>query len=114
MKKTFNTLIIDFVITVIDILLIMFSRPFLRNALPMPFYELVFLAFFIALIILAFIMYAKISSLVKGEKLIISTDERPYRCTGKTVCDNPGCTLCSLSVDLLKEDDGTKDGDPSK
>ncbi|MCQ2550970.1 MAG: hypothetical protein MJ146_02095 [Clostridia bacterium] len=99
MKKVFNTLIKDFVIAVIDILLILFSRDFLRANIPAPFDEAVYLAYFIALILLGFIMYAKISALLKGEKLIISTDERPYRCTGKTVCDNPGCTLCSLSTE---------------
>lgn len=99
MKKTFNSLILDFVIAVIDILLIIFTRPFLRETLPKPLDDVVYLAYFIALILLGFIMYAKISSLVKKEKLIISTDERPYRCTGKTVCDNPGCTLCGLAID---------------
>ena len=102
MKKVFNSLIKDFVIAIIDILLILFSRDFLRANIPAPFDEAIYLAFFIALILLGFIMYAKISSLIKKEKLIISTDERPYRCTGKTVCDNPGCTLCSLPKDIDK------------
>lgn len=103
MKKIFDSLIIDIVITVVDILLILTTHDFLRSHIPAPFGEAIYLAFFIALILLGFIMYAKISSLIKKEPLVISTDERPYRCTGKTVCDNPGCTLCGLSVALDKE-----------
>ena len=108
MKKVFQSLIVDFIIAIIDILLILTSHDFLRTHIPAPFGEALYLALFIALILLGFIMYAKISSLIKKEPLIISTDERPYRCTGKTVCDNPGCTLCGLSTVTENELDKKK------
>lgn len=108
MKEIFRTLTIDLIILAVDVLLILFSRDFLHAYIPAPFDEAVYLAYFIALILLGFIMYAKISALIKGEKLIISTDERPYRCTGKTVCDNPGCTLCSLAIDIDNSEDFNK------
>lgn len=105
MKKVFDTLIVDFILAVCDIVLICTTHDFLRAHIPAPFGEAVYLALFIALILLGFIIYAKVSSLVKKEPLIISTDERPYRCTGKTVCDNPGCTLCNLSIADIKDEE---------